>query len=135
MAIISFDVLWRQVSKPTTWAGEISSIICLWVPFLAAPWLLKEDTHIKVDLIFNYLPFRLRSMVSLVTSFIGFLVTGVMAIESFFSMIRWIGFKTPTILMLPKTPLISVIFIGCLLISLQFLINTIQNLNRWRERN
>lgn len=45
MAIISFDVLWRQVSKPTTWAGEISSIISMWVPLLAALWLLKEDTH------------------------------------------------------------------------------------------
>jgi TRAP-type C4-dicarboxylate transport system permease small subunit len=46
--------------------------------------------------------------------------------------IYWIGNKTPTILMLPRTPIIGVIFIGSLFFAIQFLIRALENFNRWR---
>ncbi|MEO5883393.1 MAG: TRAP transporter small permease subunit, partial [Caldimonas sp.] len=56
MAIICGDVLTRNVAMPglprgIAWSNEISELLLYLMTLLAAPWLLREGRHIRVDIL------------------------------------------------------------------------------------
>ena len=64
MAIICGDVLTRNVAVPglprgIAWSNEISELLLYAMTLLAAPWLLREGRHIRVDILLRALPGRL----------------------------------------------------------------------------
>ena len=63
MLIICGDVLTRNVALPglprgLAWSNEISELILYAMTLLAAPWLLREGRHIRVDVLLRALPKR-----------------------------------------------------------------------------
>jgi hypothetical protein len=44
-----------------------------------------------------------------------------------------LGYKTPTVLMLPKSMIIAIIFVGSFLLAVQFSIDTYNHFKAWRE--
>ena len=61
--IICGDVLTRNVSIPglprgIAWSNEISELLLYAITLLAAPWLLREGRHIRVDILLRILPPR-----------------------------------------------------------------------------
>ena len=63
VAIICVDVLTRNVALPgmprgIAWSNEISELLLYAITLLAAPWLLREGRHIRVDIILRVLPRR-----------------------------------------------------------------------------
>ena len=61
--IICGDVLTRNVSIPglprgIAWSNEISELLLYAITLLAAPWLLREGRHIRVDILLRVLPPR-----------------------------------------------------------------------------
>ena len=63
VAIICADVLTRNVAIPglprgVAWSNEISELLLYAITLLAAPWLLREGRHIRVDIILRALPKR-----------------------------------------------------------------------------
>jgi TRAP-type C4-dicarboxylate transport system permease small subunit len=63
MAIICGDVLTRNVAVPglprgIAWSNEISELLLYAMTLLAAPWLLREGRHIRVDILLRALPGR-----------------------------------------------------------------------------
>ena len=64
MAIICGDVLTRNVAVPglprgIAWSNEISELLLYAMTLLAAPWLLREGRHIRVDILLRALPIRI----------------------------------------------------------------------------
>ena len=64
VAIICGDVLTRNVAVPglprgIAWSNEISELLLYAMTLLAAPWLLREGRHIRVDILLRALPGRL----------------------------------------------------------------------------
>lgn len=63
VAIICADVLTRNVAIPglprgIAWSNEISELLLYALTLLAAPWLLREGRHIRVDIVLRALPRR-----------------------------------------------------------------------------
>ena len=61
MLVICGDVLTRNVSLPglptgIAWSNEVSELMLYLMTLLAAPWLLREGRHIRVDIVLRVLP-------------------------------------------------------------------------------
>ena len=61
VAIICADVLTRNVAVPglprgIAWSNEVSELLLYAITLLAAPWLLREGQHIRVDIVLRALP-------------------------------------------------------------------------------
>lgn len=64
MLMICADVLLRNVAllprlRGLAWADEMSEHMLYLVTMLAAPWLLRQGRHIRVDIVLRALPARL----------------------------------------------------------------------------
>jgi TRAP-type C4-dicarboxylate transport system permease small subunit len=63
MLVICADVLTRNVAVPglpvgVAWSNEASELMLYLITLLAAPWLLREGRHIRVDIVLRALPAR-----------------------------------------------------------------------------
>ena len=61
MLVICGDVLTRNVRVPglptgIAWSNEVSELLLYAITLLAAPWLLREGRHIRVDIVLRVLP-------------------------------------------------------------------------------
>ena len=132
MLIVNIEVFSRYFARPTTWVAEISSILVLWIPFMVTAWVLRKEGHVKMDLLVERLNSRTRAMIDFITSLAGVVVMLIVAAAGFMTMLYWIGNRTPTMLMLPRSPIIGIIFLGSFLFAIQFLIRALENFRRWR---
>jgi TRAP-type C4-dicarboxylate transport system permease small subunit len=135
MLIICVAVASRYLfGRPMGWVIEITEYSLLYITFLVAAWVLKRNGHVKIDLVFNQLSPRTQSMLNMITSGIGAIICFIL----FWYGVRvtWELFRTryftPTILELPKFVIVAIIFIGSLLLCLQFLNRTFLYLLNWR---
>lgn len=76
---ITYEVGMRYfLRSPTSWAVDLSEYALLWVVFLAAPWVLREEEHIKMDIVVDRVPPRLRRWLGIATSLAGAAICAVM---------------------------------------------------------
>ena len=69
------DVILRYCfNRPIHWMLEITEYIMLYIPFLGAALVLKEDGHIRVDILISHLSDRMRAWLNIITSLVGGLV-------------------------------------------------------------
>jgi TRAP-type C4-dicarboxylate transport system permease small subunit len=132
MVIVNIEIVSRYLGRPTTWVAEISSILILWIPFMIGGWVLRREAHVKMDLLIEHLNPRSQALINFITSLIGVIVMFIVAVAGFLTTLYWIGNKTPTMLMLPRSPIIGIIFVGSLLFTIQFFIRALENLNQWK---
>jgi C4-dicarboxylate transporter, DctQ subunit len=121
---VCIDVVMRYFfNSPSGWILQISEYILLYIPFLSAAYVLKEDGHIKVDIILNFLNKKAEAMLNTVTSILGALV---LFILTYYGVIVTFDFyvrKVPTLkyLKIPEFLVIIVIPVGCFMFALQFI--------------
>jgi TRAP-type C4-dicarboxylate transport system permease small subunit len=132
MVIVNIEIFARYLGRPTTWVAEISSILILWIPFMIGGWVLRREAHVKMDLLIEHLSPRSRALINFITSLMGVIAMFIVTVAGFLTTLYWIGNKTPTMLMLPRSPIIGIIFVGSLLFAIQFLIRALENLKQWR---
>ena len=132
MVIVNIEIVSRYFGRPTTWVAEISSILILWIPFMIGGWVLRREAHVKMDLLIERLGPRSQALINFITSLIGVIVMLIVTVAGFLTTLYWIGNKTPTMLMLPRSPIIGIIFVGSLLFTIQFLIRALENLKQWK---
>jgi TRAP-type C4-dicarboxylate transport system permease small subunit len=129
VASVAFEVLMRYFfNQPTRWVVEFSEYALLWVAFLAGPWVLREEGHVKVELVVEKLPPRARRIVHVLTSLAGmatcalfFWVSTAFIVELYQSgevLFRSVQVK--------KWAVMSVMAPGLLLLTLQFTRRTVQ---------
>jgi TRAP-type C4-dicarboxylate transport system permease small subunit len=69
------DVILRYCfNRPIHWMLEITEYIMLYIPFLGAALVLKEDGHIRVDILISHFSDRMRAWLNIITSLVGGLV-------------------------------------------------------------
>lgn len=134
MIIVNIEVVSRYLGHPTTWVTEIASLLILWIPFMVTAWVLRNEGHVKMDLIIDRLSPSSQAMINFITSLIGVAVMLIVAWAAFMTTVGSIGYRTPTTLMLPKAPLIGIIFVGSLMFAIQFFMRAITNFNKWKAR-
>jgi len=127
LLIVNYEVIARYLlNRPTAWMLEVVEYCLLYLCFLGTAWLLKEEGHLKMDIVLDRLSPRVQLWVNIATSIIGALVC---------LAVTWYGVKATWHLYLsgqyfaaylkpPKYIIIAIVPIGCFLLSVQFLRRT-----------
>ena len=72
---ISTEVVTRYFfNRPILGMLEASELAMLYIAFLSAPWVLKKEAHVSMDLLNSYLSSRALSILNIFLSFIGALI-------------------------------------------------------------
>lgn len=135
MLAVSAEVVMRYfLHRPMIWVMEITEIILLFVTFLGAAWLLRREGHVTVDVLLSHLDPRTQALLGIVSSIIGILICIILV---------WYGINVsyvytkgglyePTLLELPKGPLLTIIPLGGFLMLVQFTKRAYRCLQHWR---
>jgi TRAP-type C4-dicarboxylate transport system permease small subunit len=123
--IIVHQVVVRYVFKiPTIWQVETAIYLLIAATFLGAPYGLKENAHINIDMLIIYLPSAVRRKLDIATSVIAmafcfFLAYrgGVMWWEAFEG-----GWRSSSLLSVPLVYPYVLIPIGMFLTGLQYIV-------------
>ncbi len=122
IAAINYEVIGRQFFSPGGWALEISEYIMIYLTFLLAPWVLRQDGHVRVDILVNRLGLRARFLLSVITTLAAAISCLVLfwfslevAVETYQR-----GVILRKVLQTPQYVLLAVIPLGSLFLFLRF---------------
>lgn len=109
--------------RPTNWILETNEYILYIAPFLAAAWVLKEDGHVKMDLLVASLSARNQALLNTFTALIGIVVC--LIIVWFGAVTTIDSFRTDYItssgyIRINRGYFLMVGVVGCLLLAIQF---------------
>lgn len=122
MVIVCYDVVARYFfNAPTIWVSEISSILLLFLPFLAGGWIMRKDGHVKMDLVLNMMEPRTKTVFNIAAILITALTSLILMYygTKISAEIYKMNYRTDTVLRLPKWPLLSIIPLGFFLMFVQ----------------
>ena len=133
--IVGTDITLRYLFyKPLGWVKEVSEYILVVLGFLVAAWILKDDGHVKMDLVLTKVSPRVRTVMNIITSIISIIVVFIITWFSLRVIIQFYQTKlvTPSVLEPQKWILITPIFVGCLLLAIQFIRRTYAFIGKWK---
>jgi len=82
MIVISYEIIARYFFvRPTTWAYDVTEYLIVYATFMAAPWLLKNKSHVTVTIVTDHLFSSARLVLEVVTSVLGLTVSLVVCVE------------------------------------------------------
>lgn len=127
MLSVGLEVIARTfLDRPQMWVTEITECMLLYITFLASAWLLREEGHVKVDIILSRLGSKTKAFLDIISSVLGMFVSIVLTVYGF--QVAWDCYQrhlyTPTAMEIPVAAIIIIIPIGSLMLSLQFLRRT-----------
>lgn len=127
VASVAFEVVMRYFfNRPTRWVVEFSEYALLWLAFLGGAWVLREEAHVRVEMLVEILPSRTQRITHIVTSLVGMTTC---ALFCWVSTVFILGlydsgevlFKS---IQIKKWAVMSVMAPGLLLLTLQFMRRT-----------
>ena len=135
MLIVCLDVVMRySFNRPMTWATEVCEYILLGIVCLGIAWLLREEGHVKIELVLSRFKPRVQALINTITSSLSALA--VLAITWYGGQITWDlyqrGVELTKVLHVPKAPLLALLAVGMLLLFIQFLRRSYGYLMIWR---
>ena len=124
MVAIVIDVIMRQFfNRPNGWIVEYSEYALLYITFLPAAWLLREDGHVRLDLVIDNISHKKRCFLNGLTSILCTFVFMIFTYYSFLS--TWdlfeSGYRMATATRTFKWPIQAAIPIGSFLVTIQFI--------------
>lgn len=133
MLAVSVGVATRFfLDRSPVWLIEICGYGMVFMTFLVAAWVLREDGHVKVDLLLDHLVPIHRSALECIMSFVGaiacLVVAGIGVLVTMDHLQR--GVRTSTDLSIPWAPLLAVIPLGVLALSVQLLLKAVASLKK-----
>ena len=123
MLAISYSVVMRYFfNSPAPSIIEVSSYLLLYITFLGAPWLLRNDGHVKVELVVDRLGPRRRRAADLASSFLGLVVSLTLFAQGSITTFQQYERATTAmnILDIPKYMLLVIIPFGSIFLSYEF---------------
>ena len=135
MLLVCTDVMRRYImNKSLGWSVEITEFILVGIVSLGMAWLLREEGHVKVDIVQNWLSPRARNLLIGITSAIGAIAVLLIAYYGLLETIKMIemGAKETGILRLPKAYWLSPLVFGSFLFFIQLLRRSYQNFSEFR---
>lgn len=120
---IVFDVFANLLfGRSIIWVNEFSEYMLLYVAFLGAAWVLRENAHIKVDIIEKAVSPRVLDILDAFSIFIGGVASSFFLWFSFFYTLDvWEREITSlTALQVPQVYVVVIMPIGCAVLLLEF---------------
>ena len=133
--IVGTDITLRYLfNKPLGWVKEVSEYILVGLGFLLAAWILKDDAHVKMDLVLTKVSLKTQIIMNTITSIISTIVVMIITWFSFRVTFDFYQTKivTPTVLEPPKWILMTPIVVGCFLLAVQFIRRTYGYISKWK---
>ncbi len=114
----------RAVNLPVPlWSVQFNEYSLLWIPMLGGAWLLRKEKHVFLDTITRCLGQGKLGKLHIVHNVLGFLICGILA--GFSAAVTWDNFQRGVMdvraIDIPKYILLSIIFLGFLMMTLEFL--------------
>lgn len=127
MLFVCLEVICRDFfNYPIVGVTQITECLLLYITFLGTAWLLREEGHVKVDILIDRLQPKTVAFLGIIGSVIGIIVSVVLTFFGF--SLTWYfyhkGLYTPTVLELPLSWIIIIIPIGSLMLIVQFIRRT-----------
>jgi TRAP-type C4-dicarboxylate transport system permease small subunit len=106
------------------WLVEVIEYLMYGGTFLAAPWVLRQGEHVRVDLVLSSVPKRVAVRLEQIVDALGFLVSIVMSYYGTALLIdayraNFIQFKN---LAVPEWILILPLPVGCAMLAIEFML-------------
>ncbi len=136
--IVGADITLRYLfNRPLGWVKEVSEYTLVALGFLVAAWILKDEGHVRMDLLLGRVGPGVQAMMNIITSIIG---TIVVLIISWFTLRVILEFYrtklvAPTVLEPPKWVLLTPILVGSFLLAVQFIRRTLGFICQWKMLN
>ncbi|MBW2146082.1 MAG: TRAP transporter small permease [Deltaproteobacteria bacterium] len=123
--LVMTDVIMRRLfNAPIIFADEAAGYLLVLVTFLGLSYTLKEDGHIQVKIIVDYISPKKRAFLKLLWCVFGIIFTMLLFVLT--SELAWESYDlkafSPTPSQLPLFPFQIVLPIGCLLLLLQLVV-------------
>ena len=118
--------------RPPMWVLQYTEYALLWFTFLGAAWLLREDGHIRIDTLLSRFRSKTRRKVDTVNNILGLIVSLVIFYFGTLYTIDLVqrGIMEVKGVTVPLAPFFSVIPLGGLTLSIQFVLNIINDLKK-----
>jgi len=123
MVIVCIDVCLRYLfNYPLEWVLETCEYLLLYITFLPAAWILKEENHVKVDILINRMRPRSRSVLTGLTSILGGITMMGITIFGIRVVIDYYQRGVPSLgnMRLPEYVILAVIPFGSFFFSVEF---------------
>ncbi len=122
-------------NRPQIWTVEVTEYAMLYMTFLGAAWLLREEGHVRVDIILLFIKPKWQALLQGITSIFGIIICLVLMFYGTWS--TWIHYQkrlyTFTAMELLKWPFLIIIPFGSLLLFIQFFIRTYGYLKEFKS--
>ncbi len=115
VAIVCIDLTLRYFfNAPLLWGTEVTEIFLLYITFLGAAWVFKEDGHVVVDVFVGQAKGRRKKVLMVISYFLIAIVSAVLIYYGFYATYDHYkrGVFNPTILETPIALIIMIIPIG-----------------------
>jgi C4-dicarboxylate transporter, DctQ subunit len=127
MLSVCGEVILRDfLNAPQMWVTQVTECLLLYITFLGSAWLLREEGHVKVDILLSHLKPRTGALLGIIGSLIGVIVSLVITICG--STLTWHyflkGMYTPTVMEIPLAAILVIIPFGSLMLLIQFIRRT-----------
>lgn len=132
MIVVCVDLTLRYCfNSPLIWATEVTEITLLYITFLGAAQVYKEDGHVVIDVVLVLVSERWRRVLGIVSSAIAGVVSAVLVYYGFLTTYNHYvrGVFNPTILETPIALIMAIIPIGCVPLFLLVLVKARKALN------
>ena len=106
-----------------SWVHELNEYTLLYIPFLTAAWLLRDNEHIVIDLLEDVLSPRVKYVLDILIIFIGIFVSAVLVWYGILATVDYFvnGIRSQTNLHVPKAYVVVIIPLGSFLLLLEFI--------------
>ena len=136
MLIVCLEVTMRYFfGNPISWAVEVSEFSIWFITFLGMAWLLKEEGHVNVEFLLDFLTPKNRNLLNFLTSMVGAAMC--LAMFVYGAQSTWIAFEigrvTRTAMMVKQWPLLIVLPVCFFFLFIQFIRRSIDFFKRWRR--
>ncbi|HVN24324.1 MAG TPA: TRAP transporter small permease [Syntrophorhabdales bacterium] len=133
--IVGADITLRYLfNRPMGWVKEVSEYTLVGMGFLVAAWILRDDGHVKMDLVLNKLKPRAQTLLNIITSIISTIVVLIITWFTLRVILEFYRTKLviPTVLEPPRWILLTPILVGSFLLAIQFIRRTYSYIGKWK---
>jgi C4-dicarboxylate transporter, DctQ subunit len=135
MFLVCLDVIWNLVcGRSLTWSTEIVEYSMLWMTFLGSAWVLRNNAHIRMDMVTDRISPHSRHLLAAITSYLGAVIC--LLLTYFGARVTLHAFQTGyrlmTYLEIPSAYINLIIPLGFLMICLEFIVRGNHSIRSYR---
>lgn len=122
---------------PIEWVVEVNEYLLVYLTFLGAGWLLRDQGHVRVDVFVRLMSPRGKAVVEVLACIAGALVCLVVVVYgSYVTWGLWLRSAiSATALEMPLAPVVVIVPLGALAMMIEFCRRLTRVLGHWRSQD